>query len=295
MIYSLYLPLGVACLLAMAGPVVSRRLTPAAATRLLSALALLSAVATLGTLTLLAVGGSVKLLPLWGIGADREQLVGGRDGVPWPIGAAALAILAFLAVRTVFAVVHEWRTLRELRDLVAESEDGLMVLVDSRPYAFAVPISAGTVIVSTAMLEILSGPERQALLAHEQAHLTNRHHLYRVIAIIAVAINPLLGTIRREIQLQTERWADERAAEQSSRPVTARSLARAALAATRTPPTVMAYTSDHVRERLAALAIEPPTSRWATVIPVAIAVIIGGAALLDALQACVTVLEVFYP
>lgn len=79
MIYSVCLPMIVVGVLALAGPVVSRNLAPSTSTRFLSALAVLSAAATIGTLVLLAVGGMVKMLPLLGIGADRERLVGGRD------------------------------------------------------------------------------------------------------------------------------------------------------------------------------------------------------------------------
>ncbi|MHB1172597.1 MAG: M56 family metallopeptidase [Lacisediminihabitans sp.] len=295
MIYSVYLPMIVVCVLALAGPVVSRNLAPSTSTRFLSALAVLSAAATIGTLVLLAVGGMVKMLPLLGIGADRERLVGGRDGVPWPVGVVAAVGLAMVAVRVFRAAANERRTLQALKALVEGSGEGLLVLEDSQPYAYAVPVGTGTVIVSTAMLNTLTDPERRALLAHEQAHLTHHHYRYQLIAITALAINPLLGRVRRELKLQTERWADESAAQQATRPVTARSLARAALASAAPPPTAMAYSTDHIRERLAALAVEPPTSHWATVIPLAVVVTIGSAALLDAITSCATLLALFYP
>ena len=295
MIYSVYLPIIVVCVLALVGPIVSRKLAPSASTRFLSALAAVSAAATIGTLVLLTAGGMVKILPLLGIGADREQLVAARDGVPWPVGAVAAVLLALIAVRLCRAVVNERRTLKALKALVEESGEGLLVLDGSQPYAYAVPIGTGTVIVSTAMLNTLTNPERRALLAHEQAHLTHHHYRYQLIAITAFAINPLLGRIRQELKLQTERWADESAAKQATRPVTARSLARAALASAATPPTAMAYSTDHVRERLAALAVEPPTSHWAAVIPLAVVVTIGSAALLDAIKACATIFILFYP
>ncbi len=295
MIYSVYLPMIVVCVLALVGPVVSRKLAPSASTRFLSALAVLSAAATIGTLVLLMAGGIVKMLPLLGIGTDRERFVGGRDGVPWLVGVVAVVFLGLVAVRVFRAADNERRTLQALRELVEEPGEGLLVLEDSRPYAYAVPVGAGTVIVSTAMLNTLTAPERRALLAHEQAHLAHHHYRYQLIAITAHAINPLLGGVRRELKLQTERWADESAAEQATRPVTARSLARAALASAAAPSTAMAYSTDHVRERLAALAVEPLTSHWATVLPLAAVVTIGSAALLDAITSCAIVLSLFYP
>ena len=107
MIYSLYIPLIVGCVMAMAAPAVARRLAPAAATKLLSGISVLSTAATTGTLALLAVGGMIKVAPLFGIGASREALVDNRDGVPWPVGLAAVVMLVVLIVRITLTVARE--------------------------------------------------------------------------------------------------------------------------------------------------------------------------------------------
>ena len=295
MIYSLYIPLIVGCLMGMAAPGVARRLAPAASTKLLSAVAVLSTAATTGTLALLAVGGMIKVAPLFGIGASREALVDDRDGVPWPVGLAAVFMLIVLIMRITLTVARERRTVKDLSELVDEHGGGLMVLDDARFYAYAVPVGKGTIIVSTAMLNSLTETERKALLAHERAHLQHRHRMHRTLASLAAATNPLLNGVHREMKLQTERWADETAAEQTTRAVTATSLARAALASTGSPAAALAYVSNHVRERIAALAIAPPISNWNWVVPIAVAAVVVSVALLDALQACMTVLALWYP
>jgi len=47
------------------------------------------------------------------------------------------------------------------------------------------------------MLRTLSADERRALLAHEAAHLTYRHHVYTQLTDVAAAANPLLRPLRR--------------------------------------------------------------------------------------------------
>ncbi len=294
MIISLYVPLGVACVIALVGPGAARRLAPAAATRVLSALAIACAAGTLGTLLLAIIGGGVNLAPLLGFGKDREWLVAGLDAVPWPLGIAALIVLVVVAVRIMITVFREHRTMMDLKALI-DGHGGLLVLNDARPYAYAVPVGTGTVIVSTSMLSTLSDAERKALLAHERAHLNYRHHLHREIGDVAASINPLLGGMCREMRLQTERWADETAATHSTRTIAATSLTKATLASTWSPPAAMAYTTNYIRERLAALAIAPPISRWNTAMPIAAVALLGGIALTDALKACLTVLALFYP
>ncbi|WP_434614858.1 M48 family metalloprotease [Arthrobacter sp. A5] len=293
MIVSVYIPLLLGCLLAWLGTYLGRWFAPAAATRLLTALAVLSATATTGSLLLMAVGGLLKTIagPLAGQGG----VLGVRDSVPWPVGAAAALVLAMLAVRLIRVVAFEVGILRELREAVGFTDESLLVFDDARIYAYAVPVGRGTVVVSTAMMDTLDAGERRALLAHEQAHLTHRHHLHRLAASLGTALNPLLGPLAREVKLQTERWADESAATLTTRQVTARSLARAALAAAMVPRASLAYAADSIRERLDALAAAPERNRWHTVVPAAVACAIAGGALLDAAKACCRLIEIICP
>ena len=109
--------------------------------------------------------------------------------------------------------------------------DGLVVIEDDEPEAYAVPGIGGRIVVSTAMLNALSTDERHVLLAHEAAHLAGHHHVYIQIADLAAAANPPLRSTARSLRLAVEREADEAAAaEVGDRRLVARALARAGLA-----------------------------------------------------------------
>jgi hypothetical protein len=62
------------------------------------------------------------------------------------------------------------------------------------------------------MLDALDARERQALLAHERAHLVCAHHVFVALAALAAATNPLLRPVAAAVVYCTERWADEHAA-----------------------------------------------------------------------------------
>jgi len=113
----------------------------------------------------------------------------------------------------------------------------IVITRDDRPLAYAVPLPAGAIVVSTGMLQLLSPAERRALLAHESAHLRQYHALYVLLADLAARANPLLRPLAAQVRLATELAADERAAaEVGDRRVVARALARASLAAARPRP-----------------------------------------------------------
>ncbi|MCD2469290.1 M56 family metallopeptidase [Streptomyces sp. MBT42] len=86
------------------------------------------------------------------------------------------------------------------------------------------------VVVTTAMLATLTGPERRALFAHERAHLTARHHRFLLTVQLAARANPFLRPLRTAVTYTTERWADEEAATSvGSRRIVARAVGKAAL------------------------------------------------------------------
>ncbi|MEV6972559.1 M56 family metallopeptidase [Kitasatospora sp. NPDC093806] len=137
-----------------------------------------------------------------------------------------------------------WTQRTRLR-LTTPPPTALAVLPDERADAFALPgrlphpgrpAEPGRIVVTTGMLRVLDGPERAALLAHERAHLTARHHLFLSLAAHAAAVHPALRVLRAPLGFHLERWADESAAARvGDRAVTARAVGRAALAAGRSP------------------------------------------------------------
>lgn len=84
------------------------------------------------------------------------------------------------------------------------------------------------------MLRSLEPREREALLAHERAHLAARHHLFLAVAQLAGWCHPALAAVVPRVSFAAERAADESAARATGdRTLTARAVGRAALAATR--------------------------------------------------------------
>ena len=68
----------------------------------------------------------------------------------------------------------------------------LAVIDHPAQQAYAVPGHPGRIVVSTGVLRGLNAGERRAVLAHERAHLTHRHHLHHTVAHLAAAANPSL-------------------------------------------------------------------------------------------------------
>jgi beta-lactamase regulating signal transducer with metallopeptidase domain len=159
--------------------------------------------------------------------------------------------------------VRSTRTCRRLGPDV----DGLVVVEDEQPDAYALPGLGGRVVVSTAMLRALPSDERRVLLAHEAAHLAHRHHLWVQVAFVAAAANPLLRPAARAVRAGVERWADEiAAAEVGDRALTARALARAGLARTNGRrrvgrPLALGGADGAVVDRARALLAGPPPRR----------------------------------
>lgn len=284
------LPPGVAVALGLFGGRLGRSLPPATAVRLLSVAALVTALATgfvLGVAGFLAVA---QLPLVAGLGHWSIAAVGAGD--PGTMMAGGLAGLAM--------VLLAWSALRRLvrsgRDLMAAAlicrrlgpaAEGLVIVDDEAPDAYALPGVRGRIVVSTAMLRALPAEERRVLLAHEAAHLTHRHHLYLHLTELAAAANPLLRPVARAVRVAVERWADEVAAtEVGSRRLAARALARASLAratvgAGLTPAAALSAVDGGAADRARALLAGPPRSRRVLVAAVVTLVLASTAAAVE--------------
>ncbi|MDT0468644.1 M48 family metalloprotease [Streptomyces gibsoniae] len=170
-------------------------------------------------------------------------------------------------------------------------------MADDQLDAYALPGQPGRIVVTSGMLHALPAEERAVLLAHEHAHLTHRHHYYNALGQMACALNPVLRRLRAELDFAMERWADEDAAHSvASRPLAARSLARAALAGTgRDPTTALAYLRYQVTARVRALQGARPESRRSAALLSALLVTATALALADATSALGRFLEVLNP
>ncbi|MEU9487831.1 M56 family metallopeptidase [Streptomyces decoyicus] len=262
MIFAVWIPLLMPLLAVPAARRLARSLPPRAAAWLLTGCAVALAACTAAALGLLLAAGALRLPPVAALGHLSLPLLGGDPVVSVPAAGVAAALLTACA----FALVHrtlrhhtELRTARLTTDAHPTSGD-LCVLPDSAPDAYALPGRPGRVVVTAGMLRALPPDEREALFAHERAHLAGRHHLFLFTVALAAVCHPLLRSLRAPLAYALERWADESAASRvGDRRVTARAIGRAALAArpgaaaAHRPGTVLAATAGPVPRRVAAL------------------------------------------
>ncbi len=267
---------------ALAAPAVSRRLPPAAATRLLVIAGVLAAASGLFILGVLAFTwiGQFPLVAAEGAWSPTAL----RSDSPVPAGPAivsgTLVGLAFLSLLLTsarrmwaLAAVH-----RSCRDLTAVG--GLVVLDDERPEAFTTPQPAGRIIVTTGLLRTLDPQEQRVLLAHETSHLTHHHAWWNLAAELAAAVNPLLRPAARAVATAVERWADEDAARGvGDRRLVAATLVRVAQLQSRfAGPTVAAgpaATGGDVVARVRALLVPAPRRRPVIVTALIVGLLVG--------------------
>jgi Zn-dependent protease with chaperone function len=154
-----------------------------------------------------------------------RALYGGDHGAPPVLGIAATLVFGLIAAR-MGRYVH-----RVVQDRQAFGDvDGVEVISSDQFVAFAVPGPRGGVVLSDSLLSVLDRNERSVILAHENAHLRHRHHLYIYLVEMCAAGLPLLRPFARKVKYLTERWADEVAAERvGSRDLVATTIARVAL------------------------------------------------------------------
>jgi len=73
----------------------------------------------------------------------------------------------------------------------------LRVCAATEPFACSVPGPRGTVLVTTGLIALLTPAQLRAVVAHERAHLSQRHHLAMRLADLQVACLPRSATARR--------------------------------------------------------------------------------------------------
>ncbi|MGW2649835.1 M56 family metallopeptidase [Streptomyces sp. NPDC001393] len=265
MLISVYIPFVVTAVLAALGPRLARRLPPRPAAWALACAAVVTAIGWAGSLALLAFTGVAQVPQVaaegrWSVAALRAE-----DPVYRIVAAASTLVLLVGMVSLVVAAVRQVRHLvrarRECAHLPGDTQ--LAVVDDDVPLAFALPGAPGRIVVSRGMLRCLGHAEREALLAHERAHLCGRHHLFESVWRLAAALNPLLRPLVAAGGFVLERWADEEAAERvGDRRVVAHAVGRAALASAGVPrPAALAVTGGAVPQRVQALLAPPPVRR----------------------------------
>ncbi|MQY35976.1 hypothetical protein SRB17_39720 [Streptomyces sp. RB17] len=264
MLISVYVPFAVTAVLTLLAPRLARGLSPRPAAWALACAALVTAVGWTGSLALLAFTGIAQIPQVAAEGHWSVTALRAEDPVYLAVAAvsalalaASVASLGVAALRQVRQVV---RTRRECAALPGDTE--LAVLDAAAPLAFALPGVTGRIVVSSGMLRCLGDDEREALLAHERAHLRGRHHLFLGLWRLTAALNPLLRPLARTGAFVLERWADEEAAARiGDRTVVARAVGRAALASAGAFRPALAATGGEVPQRVRALLAPPPARR----------------------------------
>jgi hypothetical protein len=309
---TVYLPLVIPVLAALAARPLADRLPPVAATWLLTGSSLALALASSAVLGLLALSALVRI-PLVAAVSDMSVPVISRgDSVSVPVAIAAGALLAAAAAAAIRALWRRGGAIvaagRQARRLPGAGQ--VVVTEDDAADAYTLPGWPCRIVITSGMLRVLSGPERDVLLAHERSHAAGSHYLFTSAARLAAAANPLLRPVAAQVCYTVERWADERAATATgNRPLAARAIARAALASSAAPPdregplAVLGIVTsedaerDHVRHRfrgpglrgagpvprrVAALLGPPPRTRLLLVGAAVVLVAISGLSALDA-------------
>ena len=213
------------------------RRSPAAAILLWQALGLASGLAAVGTLIGLA-------LPASNIGVVRSVLragallragdvfrltgmFGGQDGMPTAIfavrltclaaGLVLLALLCWVLVAVSVAAVQARRRQRALLTLLAHGDPkvpGALVVDYPSAAAYCLPGLRSKIVVSVGTLELLGRGELAAVLAHERAHLRERHDLVLLPFTALRRAFPRSATCtdaNRAVALLVEMLADDRA------------------------------------------------------------------------------------
>lgn len=219
--------LGIAGLLAVAGPRAVARLWAERAPRLAVAAWSLLAVTAL---TAVVLAGVVLVVPVTALGTDLAELLRACAlavqaaymtaaplsvlGAVLAVGVPAWAGVGLLA-GLVPAALERARLRRSLAALARRDEAlGALVLEAPQAAAYCLPDCGGHVVVTTGAVDALSVPELAAVLAHERAHLAGRHHLLVGVATgLARAFPrvPLFAAGLAEVRRLVELLADDAA------------------------------------------------------------------------------------
>ena len=273
MTVAVYLPLLLPVLVAWAARRAADRARPRAAVPALVVAAVLTAAATVWSLLLLVLTLFDDLPSMEALDARPGMHL--PEPVPDWVAVLAAGALTWVFVQLGYEVYRRVSTVRRLSH-AGPAAGGVVVADWAEPLAVAVPGRPGEVLLTTGMLRVLTAAERDAVLAHERAHLAHRHHLAMLLIGAASAVNPLLRPARDAVGYLVERWADEEAATQvGDRDLVARAVARAALAtvAPRPAPVLLGMHGGVIVRRVRALqGPAPAASGRQLALPVAVVV-----------------------
>ena len=272
----LFAAAGVALVLLLLATVVPDRLSRADWPRRAPAAGLLLWQALGVTAALLAVEAvvTVALAPAGRTHALAAQaLLDGEGRTRWWSLVAAVAAAALVARLGWVLLGAAARTLqarhrnRQLVDLVATRNPllhGTRVVDHAVPLAYCLPGLRPRVVLSRGVLDLLREEEVRAVLAHEHAHVEQRHDLV-VLPFAAFGTTfpwvPAVRTAQEQVALLVEMLADDRATRTSPREVLARALYKVGSATV--PSGGLGAGGDDVLLRAQRLVSPLPALSWA--------------------------------
>lgn len=176
---------------------------------------------------------TVAVTPLGSTHREALQHLDQAGPLTWVVGGLALALLGRLVGVLLLSTARTLRTRsanRVLVDLVAQPNlllRGASVVDHHVPLAYCLPGRRSRLVVSLGTLDLLNQDELRAVLAHEHAHLSQRHDL--VVLPFAALGATFPGTrsvriARSAVALLIELLADDVAARRHDRDHLARAL-----------------------------------------------------------------------
>ena len=159
----------------------------------------------------------VLCLELLGV-PEREAMLGAFAATGLlAVGVLISAVVTFGVGRTVLGLrAHSAEHADAARIVGTPTDaDGVFVVAGERPAAYCVVGRPDTIVVTTAAVRALDGPELDAVLAHEAAHIAGRHHhLLMVLRALAASLAHLPLFTRGAVAVAEllEMCADDRAA-----------------------------------------------------------------------------------
>src|SRR4051794_27712216 len=176
---------------------------------------------------------TIALAPLGNDHLDALRHLGDAGLVTWLAGALGLAVLLRLLTVLLASTARTLRARHDNRvlvDLLASPNlllRGASVVDHDVPLAYCLPGLRPRLVLSRGTLDLLCADELQAVVAHEQAHLAQRHDLV-VLLFVALAATfpavPAVSTAQAEVALLVELMADDHAARRHDRAELARAL-----------------------------------------------------------------------
>lgn len=140
--------------------------------------------------------------------------------------------LVFILLLTLVRIQRQRRRHRDrlnLLSLPAENAPGTLVISHPAPVAYCLPGGARSVtVLSDGLLNLLSPEELKAVLAHERAHLSQRHHLLQWAFAAWRSALPWLPTSQLalySVNALIEMLADDAALDNAQRPALIRAIA----------------------------------------------------------------------